>query len=146
MYNRLRDHGRKGAVIEAISAVDIAAVRAVRAEDIVQPDCCAAGGLTECLKIADMADAWHLRFIPHAWGSGIALAATLHLPAMVAPSPPAVLPINEFLLELDRSPNVFRERVVTSGLEITPREFLSASGRRPLVFRPVCCGTTPFGL
>jgi D-galactarolactone cycloisomerase len=90
------------------------------AVDIIQPDCCAAGGLTECLKIADLADTWHLRCIPHAWGSGIALAATLHLLAMIAPCPPALLPINEPVLELDRTPNIFRERLVAEGLEITP--------------------------
>jgi D-galactarolactone cycloisomerase len=94
---------------------------ATRAVDIVQPDCCIAGGLTECLKIADMADVWHVRCIPHAWGSGVALAATLHLLAMIAPCPPAVLPINEPLLELDRTPNLFRDRLVSGGLTITPQ-------------------------
>ena len=50
-----------------------------RAVDIVQPDTCAAGGLSECKKIADMAAAYGIRFAPHVWGTGIALAAGLQL-------------------------------------------------------------------
>ena len=40
--------------------------------DIVQPDTCAAGGLSECKKIADMAAAFGVRYVPHVWGTGIA--------------------------------------------------------------------------
>jgi len=48
---------------------------ASRAIDIVQPDTCAAGGLSECKKIADMAEAFGVRYNPHVWGTGIAMAA-----------------------------------------------------------------------
>src|SRR6516225_6453978 len=41
---------------------------ASRAIDIVQPDTCAAGGLSECKKIADMAEAFSVRYNPHVWG------------------------------------------------------------------------------
>ena len=41
-----------------------------RAVDIVQPDTCAAGGLSECKKIADMAEAFGVRYKPHVWGTG----------------------------------------------------------------------------
>ena len=84
------------------------------AADIVQPDCCAAGGLTETLKIADLADAAHVRCIPHVWGTGIAVAASLQVLAMIAPCPPALLP-REPLLELDRTYNPLREE-----LNLTP--------------------------
>jgi D-galactarolactone cycloisomerase len=47
--------------------------------DIVQPDTCAAGGLTECKKIADLAGAFGVRYNPHVWGTGIAIAASLQL-------------------------------------------------------------------
>lgn len=46
-----------------------------RALDIVQPDTCAAGGLSECKKIADMAEAFGIRYNPHVWGTGIGIAA-----------------------------------------------------------------------
>jgi D-galactarolactone cycloisomerase len=58
-----------------------------RALDVVQPDTCAAGGLSECKKIADMAEAFGIRYNPHVWGTGIAIAASLQLLA-VLPSPP----------------------------------------------------------
>jgi len=88
-----------------------------RAVDIIQPDCCAAGGLSESLKIADMADAWQVRCNPHVWGTGIAVAVGVHLGAMIAPCPPALVSENDPLLEMDRSPNVLREEVVCGGLE-----------------------------
>jgi D-galactarolactone cycloisomerase len=43
-----------------------------RAVDILQPDVCAAGGLSECKKIADMANAFGVRVNPHVWGTGVA--------------------------------------------------------------------------
>src|SRR3954447_25982025 len=45
--------------------------------DIAQPDTCAAGGLSECKKIADMSEAFGIRYNPHVWGTGIAIAASL---------------------------------------------------------------------
>ena len=39
-----------------------------RAIDIVQPDTCAAGGLSECKKIADMAEAFGVRYNPACLG------------------------------------------------------------------------------
>ena len=88
-----------------------------KAADIMQPDCCVAGGLSEVLKIADMADACHIRVIPHVWGSSISIAVALQLLSMIAPCPPALYP-EEPLLELDRTPNIFREELAKDGLEI----------------------------
>jgi D-galactarolactone cycloisomerase len=87
-----------------------------RAMDIIQPDTCAAGGLSECKKIADMATAFGIRYIPHVWGSGIALAAALQLLAVV-PHTPARLRPREPLLEFDRSEHPFRQAVLTEPLE-----------------------------
>jgi D-galactarolactone cycloisomerase len=36
--------------------------------DILQPDTCAAGGISECEKIADMANAFGIRVNAHVWG------------------------------------------------------------------------------
>ncbi|MES2712779.1 MAG: mandelate racemase/muconate lactonizing enzyme family protein, partial [Pseudomonadota bacterium] len=49
-------------------------VIARKAMDIVQPDVCAAGGISECRKIAAMASAHGVECVPHAWGSAIGLA------------------------------------------------------------------------
>jgi L-alanine-DL-glutamate epimerase-like enolase superfamily enzyme len=52
---------------------------AAKAIHFVQFDVAWAGGFTECLKIAHLAQAWHLPFAPHIFGSAVALAASLHL-------------------------------------------------------------------
>ena len=56
-----------------------------RAVDIVQPDVAIAGGFTEVRRIAAMASARGLRLAPHAWGSGVLFAASVHI-AMSAPN------------------------------------------------------------
>ncbi len=50
--------------------------------DVVQPDVCRAGGLTECRRIAELADTFGLAFAPHvSIGSAIHFAASGHLAA-----------------------------------------------------------------
>ena len=87
-----------------------------RAMDIIQPDTCAAGGLSECKKIADMATAFGVRYVPHVWGTGIGLAAALQLLAVLPDTPPRHTPL-EPLLEFDRSEHPFRQAVLTAPLE-----------------------------
>jgi len=87
-----------------------------RAHDIIQPDTCAAGGLSECKKIADMAVAFGVRYIPHVWGCGVGLATAMQLLAVLPHNPPRHTP-NEPLLEFDRSEHPFRQAVLTSPLE-----------------------------
>lgn len=79
-----------------------------RAADILQPDVAACGGLSEAKKIADMATAFGLRTNPHVWGTGIALAASLHLIAVIPDNPPGLFP-QQPMLELDRSPHPVRD-------------------------------------
>ena len=87
-----------------------------RAMDIIQPDTCAAGGLSECKKIADMATAFGVRYVPHVWGCGIGLAAAMQLLAVLPHTPPRHTPI-EPLLEFDRSEHPFRQAVLKLELE-----------------------------
>jgi D-galactarolactone cycloisomerase len=91
-------------------------VLATRSMDIIQPDTCAAGGISECKKIADMAAAFGVRYIPHVWGTGIALAASLQLMAVLPHSPLRRTP-REPLLEFDRSEHPFRQAVLTRPIE-----------------------------
>jgi D-galactarolactone cycloisomerase len=86
---------------------------ATRAVDIVQPDTCAAGGLTECKKIADMSEAFGVRYNPHVWGTGIAIAASLQLLAVLPPHTPTSLQALEPLLELDRTEHPIRQAILT---------------------------------
>jgi D-galactarolactone cycloisomerase len=87
-----------------------------RAMDIVQPDTCAAGGLSECKKIADMAAAFGIRYVPHVWGTGIGLAASLQLLAALPDVPPRHTP-RAPILEFDRSEHPFRQAVLKTPIE-----------------------------
>jgi D-galactarolactone cycloisomerase len=91
-------------------------VLARRAMDIIQPDTCAAGGLSECKKIADIAAAFGVRYVPHVWGCGIGLATALQLLAVLPHSPPRTRPL-EPILEFDRSEHPFRQAVMQTPLE-----------------------------
>ncbi len=91
-------------------------VLASRAIDILQPDTCAAGGLSECKKIADMAWAHGVRYVPHVWGTAIGLAAALQLLAVLPHNPPGNRPL-EPILEFDRSEHPARQAVVMEPIE-----------------------------
>ena len=51
------------------------------AVDVLQPDLCHAGGLSECKKIAALAEAYHVLIAPHCPLGPVALAACLQLDA-----------------------------------------------------------------
>jgi len=87
-----------------------------RAIDILQPDVCAAGGISECKKIADMANAFGVRVNPHVWGTGVALAASLQLIATLPDNPPGLHPTPP-LLEFDQSEHPIRMAVLTEPIE-----------------------------
>jgi D-galactarolactone cycloisomerase len=87
-----------------------------RAVDVVQPDTCAAGGLSECWKIAAMANAHGVRYVPHVWGSGVALAAALQLLAVLPHNPPCLHP-EPPLLEFDRTEHPIRQAILAEPIE-----------------------------
>lgn len=90
------------------------------AADILQPDLCACGGLSEAMRIYALATAYHTPVRPHAWGSGVALAAALHFCAAQAPQPRTAFPRapeNEPMLEYDCNPNPLRDDLLIE----TPR-------------------------
>ncbi|RYE73293.1 MAG: mandelate racemase/muconate lactonizing enzyme family protein [Oxalobacteraceae bacterium] len=89
-----------------------------RAMDIVQPDVCAAGGITECKKIATLAQASSLQCVPHAWGTAIGLAATMHYLASLPFSPPCLVPVPP-MLEYEQTFNPFRDELSTTDLTHT---------------------------
>lgn len=87
---------------------------AQRAVDIIQPDTCGCGGITECVRIAALARAFGVQYFPHVWGSAVGLAASLHLMAALPPCPPTGNPspyYQEPLLELDRNPSPLRDEL-----------------------------------
>lgn len=87
-------------------------VLATHAMDIIQPDICAAGGLSECKKISDMALAFGVRTNPHVWGSGIGIAASLQWMAMVPTHTPTSLSPTQPLLEFDQTEHPIRQAIL----------------------------------
>ena len=105
-------------------------VLTARAVDIIQPDVCAVGGLSEAKKIADMAAAFGVRCVPHVWGTGVGLATALQLLAVLPHNPPRHTPL-EPLLEFDRSEHPFRQAVLTSTDRARRRRRARAARPRP---------------
>jgi L-alanine-DL-glutamate epimerase-like enolase superfamily enzyme len=81
-------------------------LRAMISEQViqfVQADACKTGGITELVKIAAMADAWHLQFAPHTSASVLSTAASVHV-LSAAP--------NAYIYEADVSAiNPFRDEL-----------------------------------
>ncbi len=86
-----------------------------RAADVLQPDICFSGGFTGCRRILAMARAANLRVVPHIWGSGIGLAASMQFIAALPPQPITQAPI-EPMLEYDRSEHPFRQELIYGAL------------------------------
>lgn len=80
---------------------------AAGALDIYQPDLCSSGGFTELKKVAAIAQAYNTMVIPHVWGSGVGLAASLQFIASLPPAPISLTPV-EPMLEYDQSSHPFR--------------------------------------
>lgn len=79
-----------------------------RAMDIVQPDICTAGGFSELKKIAALASSYSVQCVPHAWGSAVALSATLQFIATLLPTPLSLFS-RPIMLEFEQTPNPLRE-------------------------------------
>ncbi len=79
---------------------------AARAVHFVQPDVAWAGGLTESLKIAHLAQTWNLPLAPHIHGSAVAVAAALHLLGAIPNGSLAemVFPAHPLMADLVREP------------------------------------------
>lgn len=87
------------------------------AMDIIQPDTCASGGLSECKKIADMAAAFGVRYNPHCWGTGIGLAAALQLMAVLPTHTPTSLAPAHPVFEFDRTEHPIRQAILKQPIE-----------------------------
>lgn len=88
-----------------------------RCVDILQPEVCGLGGITEYKKILAMAHAHFIPIVNHVWGSAVAVATNLHLLASLPDLPGAMYPVQP-MLEYDTTPNKFREELLTQPLNI----------------------------
>jgi D-galactarolactone cycloisomerase len=81
-----------------------------RCIDIIQPDVCRSGGITETARIIQTAELFAIRYAPHFWTSGIGLAATLHLAASAGS--------NFYFCEYDQSANDLRKHLVSTPFDV----------------------------
>lgn len=95
----------------------------------VQPDVAWAGGLTESLKIAHLAQAFHLPLAPHIHGSAVAVAAAVHLlgaipngslAEMVFPAHPLMAELAREPLQVDATGHIRLTDAPGLGLELDP--------------------------
>jgi D-galactarolactone cycloisomerase len=64
-----------------------------------------------------MAEAFGVRYNPHVWGTGIAIAASLQLLAVLPSHTPASLNPAEPMLEFDRTEHPIRQALLTQPIE-----------------------------
>lgn len=95
-----------------------------RAVDIVQPDVSWVGGLTEAKRIVEIADAWHVPFVPHNWGCAMNTYASIHL---VGSAP------RGFLCEFPIGP-----RTAEAQLTATPSPMMTELPREPMEVKQGC--------
>jgi len=90
-----------------------------RIVDVLQPDVANCGGLSAARRIAALAQAFHMRVFPHVWGTSVAVAAGLHLAAILPSTPPTMTPTplaQEPLFEFDSTPHPIRDAMLTDSL------------------------------
>lgn len=77
--------------------------------DIVQPDVCRTGGITETYRIGQLAARSKVRVATHTWSDAIALAGNMHVIAALT---------NGLTVEVDRTGNPFIDRMLVEPLEV----------------------------
>jgi D-galactarolactone cycloisomerase len=87
-----------------------------RAVDIVQPDLSLCGGFWQGRAIAQLAMLEHIRLSPHVWGSGVGLAAAVHIAAALSGYPHADNVPRMPLVEYDVGTNPLRDSILKTPL------------------------------
>jgi D-galactarolactone cycloisomerase len=88
-----------------------------RCVDVLQPETCGLGGITEYSKVLALAHAYFIPVVNHVWGSAVAVATNLHLLAAMPDLPGAAEPVQP-MLEYDTTPNRFREELLVKPLDV----------------------------
>ncbi|GAA3129385.1 mandelate racemase/muconate lactonizing enzyme family protein [Kribbella aluminosa] len=79
------------------------------AVDVIMPNVARAGGLSESLKIAALAGAFHVDVAPHGVGSAVGVAASLHLSAAIP---------NFRTFEFNQLPNPLRDSLTVAPFQL----------------------------
>ena len=83
--------------------------------DIIQPDICSTGGLTEAKKISTLASVYGVEIVPHSWGTGIALSAAAHFITNLDVVP-GRMNAKTCYMEYDRSENSLRDELTQNSM------------------------------
>ena len=102
-----------------------------RCVDILQPEICGLGGITEYLKVRALAHTHFVRTINHVWGSGVAIAMNLQLMQAMPDLPGGEHPPAPYL-EHDTTPNLFQDGVLATPLDIEGQVQANAGTAAPL--------------
>lgn len=89
-----------------------------RSVDVIQPDICASGGLTEAKRIAALASTYGVDLVPHTWGTSIGIHVALHFIANLE-SIPGRMYDADFLIEYDQTENSLREELTLPSIKMT---------------------------
>ena len=84
-----------------------------KAVDIVQPDACRCGGISEVRKVAELARTFGARVAPHTWSDAVAVTANAHVVAAID---------NGITVEVDQTGNPFIEELLVEPLRIIDGE------------------------
>jgi len=85
--------------------------------DIIQPDICSCGGLTEAKKISSLASVYGVDIVPHTWGSGLGIYVALNFIANIEPNPNRLVE-KDLYIEYDQTENRIREELIIPKLII----------------------------
>ncbi|MDT0551860.1 mandelate racemase/muconate lactonizing enzyme family protein [Urechidicola vernalis] len=85
--------------------------------DILQPDICSSGGITEGKRIAALASTYGIEIVPHTWGTGIGIHVALNFIANLECIPGRMMQ-PDFLMEYDQTENGIRERLTYPKIEL----------------------------
>jgi D-galactarolactone cycloisomerase len=88
-----------------------------RCVDVLQPETCGLGGITEYQKVLALAHSHFVPVVNHVWGSAVAVAMNLHLLAAMPDLPGGAHPVQP-MLEYDTTPNRFREELLQEPINI----------------------------
>lgn len=88
-----------------------------RCVDIVQPDVCMAGGLTQANRTAALASNQSIGITPHNWMSAIGLVASLHFASTIRGYPSSTGSTDQLLFEWDQADNALRTNLLKTPIE-----------------------------
>jgi len=85
--------------------------------DIIQPDICACGGITEAKRISALTSTYGVDLVPHTWGSSIGLHTALHFISNLE-NMPGRMKEPDFFMEYDQTENSLREKLTNRKLDL----------------------------